>query len=259
MLKFYPLFSGSKGNSELIVSDKSKILVDIGVSFKKLKEALQSLNIDINTDIDAIFITHEHIDHCKALSQILKHTSIPIYATSGTFKALNITNDNTYKIDHMKNGIEIKDLVVSYFLTSHDCLMPCGYIIKNYEKKISISTDLGVITTQILEKMSNSNLCYIESNHDKDMLQMGRYPFSLKKRILGNKGHLSNIECAEAISYLQDKGVKNFILAHLSEENNTPEIAMQTVTTYLDSLNIDKEKLNIDVATQDFNMEEYLL
>ena len=259
MLKFYPLFSGSKGNSELVVSDKAKILIDIGVSFKKLKEALENLNIDIKSDIDAIFITHEHIDHCKALGQVLKHTSIPIYATSGTFEGLKITGDNLYKINQMKNGIKIKDMVVSYFLTSHDCIMPCGYIVKCDDKKVSISTDLGVITPQILEKMTDSNLVYIESNHDPDMLKMGNYPFALKKRILGNKGHLSNYACAEAISYLTDKGVNNFILAHLSEENNTPEIAKQVVTTHLESLNFNLDNINIDVATPDFNMEEYLL
>ncbi len=258
MLKFYPLFSGSKGNSELIISDKAKILIDIGVSFKRLNEALKSIDLSIN-DIDAIFITHEHSDHCKALEQILKHTSIPIYATSGTFEALNIDGENIYKINNMKNELHIYDLIVSYFNTSHDCNMPCGYIVKQDDKKISISTDLGVITPQILEKMSNSNLVYIESNHDTEMLKMGRYPFSLKRRILGNYGHLSNDACAEAISYLTDKGVNNFILAHLSEENNTPEIAMQTVTNYLSSLNIDITNLNIDIATQDFNKEEYIL
>ena len=258
MLKFYPLFSGSKGNSELIVSDKAKILIDIGVSFKRLQEALQEINLSIN-DIDAIFITHEHSDHCKALNQILKHTSIPIYATSGTLEALNIENENTYKINYMNNQIKILDLTVSYFNTSHDCNMPCGYIIKNGDKKISISTDLGVITTQILEKMSNSDLVYIESNHDPEMLKMGKYPFHLKKRILGKYGHLSNSACAEAISYLTDKGVNKFILAHLSEENNTPEIAMQTVTSHLDSLNISRENIILDIASQDFNKEEYIL
>ncbi len=255
MINFYPLYSGSKGNCLLIKSEDTNILIDVGVSFKKIKEALFNLNLTID-DIDAIFITHEHKDHCSAVPQILKNTDINIYATSGTIEGMNFPGDNYVTIDNLSN-IMIEDLKISYFPTSHDCIMPCGYIIEGDNTKLSISTDLGVMTNEILSKLENSDLVYIEANHDVNMLKVGPYPYMLKMRVLGDKGHLSNEASAKAICHLAKNGVRNFVLAHLSKENNMPEIALETVISELCKNKINVANLNVTVASQEFTMEGF--
>ena len=257
MINFYPLFSGSKGNCLLIKSSQANILVDVGVSFKRLKEALISLNLTTE-DIDAIFITHEHKDHCSAVPQILKRTNIKVYATAGTIKGLNSPGDNYIEIDNL-DAIQIKNLKVTHYPTSHDCIDPCGYIVEGEDKKISISTDLGVMTQEILNKLENSDLVYIESNHDVNMVKVGPYPYSLKMRVLGSTGHLSNADCSKAICHLAQNGVKNFILAHLSSENNMPEIALETTLCELCKNKINVANLNINVATQELTTEAFKL
>ncbi|MEG0073651.1 MAG: MBL fold metallo-hydrolase [Clostridia bacterium] len=257
MIKFYPLFSGSKGNCQLIQTENTNILIDVGVSYKKIKEALTSLSLSIK-DIDGIFITHEHIDHCRAVKQIAKNEEIKIYATSGTIKGIDIEYAHYIEIDKLKE-VEIKNLKIKHFSTSHDCLMPCGYTVETDDSKLAISTDLGIMTSTVLKNLENSNLVYIESNHDVGMLEMGPYPYFLKRRVLGEEGHLSNEACSKTITHLVKHGVKSFILAHLSEHNNTPELALETVLSDLAMSNLNVANLNISIATQDLSTEVFKL
>ena len=242
MFKFCSLFSGSSGNSSLIQTENTKILVDVGVSSKKITESLENLEIDPNT-IDAILITHEHSDHTAGISIFSNKYDIPVYANKETWNALKIQKEKI----HEKNicyfdftDFSIKDLTISPFSIPHDAANPCGFNIFKGEQKISIATDIGHITTDILDKLSNSSFILLESNYDLNILKCSKYPFLLKKRIYGENGHLSNDEAGKTISYLASHGVHNVMLGHLSKENNFPELAYKTVVENLIDKNIEQ-------------------
>ena len=249
MFKFCSLFSGSSGNSSLIQTENTKILVDVGVSSKKITESLENLEIDPNT-IDAILITHEHSDHTAGISIFSNKYDIPVYANKETWNALKIQKEKI----HEKNicyfdftDFSIKDLTISPFSIPHDAANPCGFNIFKGEQKISIATDIGHITTDILDKLSNSSFILLESNYDLNILKCSKYPFLLKKRIYGENGHLSNDEAGKTISYLASHGVHNVMLGHLSKENNFPELAYKTVVENLIDKNIE-QNIKLDIA-----------
>lgn len=236
MSKLCPLFSGSNGNSMCITSAGNSILVDVGKSTKQMEIALKNNNIDINS-IQAIFITHEHSDHVQGLKVFTKRYGIKVYASFGTIQALkekNIITENTPHSIVSEDGISINGIFVKPFRTSHDCAEGFGYIIQTPDKrKVAIATDLGFVSKSTRNLISDCDVVVLESNHDIRMLQSGSYPYYLKRRILSNAGHLSNEACSNELPYLIQNGVSRLVLAHLSQENNIPELAYETAVSKL--------------------------
>lgn len=249
MLQYCSLYSGSTGNSFFVKSGNTNILVDVGVSLKKIVEGLQSIDININS-INAILITHEHIDHIKSLATISNKYNIPIYITKKTLSAIpinfkiNIQNINFFNI---LDKFLIGDLEIFPFNTHHDAIEPCGFNIYNNNQKISIATDLGYIDNDLLEYLKNSSSILLESNYDPDVLKCSKYPYLLKQRISSKNGHLSNTEAGKTLSYLSNYGLNNALLIHLSKENNFPELAYETVYQELSI----KNNFSLNIAPRD--------
>ena len=248
MLKFCSLYSGSSGNSSLIQSKNINILVDAGVSGKKIVDALASINVDIE-NISAILITHEHSDHTQSIATLSKKYNIPVYANKKTWEAMidkkeKISKDNIFYFNNNK-PFTLNDITVLPFDIPHDAADPCGFSISDNESKISIATDIGHMTNSILDNIKNSDFLLLEANYEPDVLKCSSYPFHLKERIASPIGHLSNIEAGKTINYLANFGVKNIMLGHLSKENNFPELAYKSVLEQ-----ISHQDLNLSVANR---------
>ena len=253
MFKFCSLYSGSSGNSFLVQTQNTKILVDCGESAKKITEALNQLNTNINS-IDSIIITHEHTDHVKGLGTISKKYNIPVYANKKTWDAMPEQKEkiltSNQKIFNVSENFEIGDLIIYPFDIPHDAANPCGFNIFHDNKKISIATDIGHMNSKVIHKLEDSSFILLESNYDPNILKYSHYPYQLKKRIEGPNGHLPNIEAGRTISYLMNSGLNNVMLGHLSRENNFPELAYKTVVEELLQNNHDENKINIKVANR---------
>lgn len=215
MLKFCSLYSGSSGNSLLVESNNTKLLIDCGTSAKKITTALEDLSIDI-TDIDAILVTHEHSDHVQGLGTISKKYDIPVFANFETWNAIPKQSE---KIDQKNknffindNEFQIGNLQIFPFSTPHDAVNPCGFSIVQGDKKLSIATDLGHMNEAIFENLKGSSFILLESNYEPEVLKMSPYPFSLKQRIAGPHGHLSNNDAGQTISALMYKDLKEVML-----------------------------------------------
>lgn len=249
MLNIISLFSSSSGNCTYVFSENTKILVDIGVSAKRLTEKLSELNISAD-EIQGVLITHEHSDHIKGIRVFCKKHNIPVFASKKTWKALvSLEIDEALKNEFEPyNNFQIGDIDISPFSIPHDAIDPCGFNLFCGDEKVTVATDIGHVTSDLLKRFENSNTILIESNHDVNMLRAGKYPYLLQQRIIGNYGHLSNVSSAETIEYLIKKGTKNFILAHLSESNNLPSLALETVKSRLFMNNIDLDGISIEVA-----------
>lgn len=233
MITFCPLYSGSSGNSILIGSNSTKILVDAGVSGKSIIAGLENIH-QLPQDIKGIFITHEHIDHIKGAGIFSRRFDVPIYANAETWCAMEakigkIKEHNIKVID--KSEVNIGDLTVRGYTISHDAAKPMGYNIYCQSKKITIATDLGYVSEEVKVAIKDSDILLMESNHDVEMLKVGSYPYCLKQRVLSNMGHLSNDSCGEAlVDYLKTNFKKKKVfLGHLSRNNNFPELAYKTV------------------------------
>lgn len=253
MLKFCSLYSGSTGNSLLVKNDNTCILVDAGVSGIKIIEALNSINIDIS-EIDAILVTHEHSDHIKSIGTLSKKYNIPVFANKETWNAMPTEKkkvpldcQRTFTID---NKFSIGSLDILPFSIPHDAVNPCGFNIFGSDKKMSIATDVGHITSSIFTNLQNSSFILLESNYDPEVLKCSSYPYRLKRRIAGPNGHLPNKEAGDTISKLIDSGLKSVMLGHLSKENNFPELAHQTVIDELISNNYAQNSVNLYVASR---------
>ena len=251
-MKIISLYSGSKGNSTLISAGGATILIDAGKSALKLKQALCDAGYS-PSDIDAIFITHEHSDHVSALEVLLKKHHIPVHITDGAAQKL-IGYDIPYLTQNLKLHtplfkVNIKGLTVSSFVTPHDSRSSVGYRISFEEngrlREIGFATDVGYVTQEIISGLLGCEAVIIEANHDVEMLKNGSYPYELKQRILGRRGHLCNADCALLASKLVAGGAKSILLAHISEENNTPEIAFDEVAAA-----IGDDRINLATADQ---------
>lgn len=262
MLKLYPLYSGSSGNMYLIRSPKSTILVDIGVSFKQVTNALETLGLSIN-DVNGLLITHEHSDHTKGLTTFVNKTDIPIYISKGTYSYLLDKNKDKYKKEPTtffvtnETSFNIEDIHITPFDTSHDAVQPVGYTIRHDESILTIATDLGYVSDKVYEHLLDSNFSVIESNYDRNLLMYGPYTYPLKCRIQSDIGHLSNDDTSCTILELAKKGKRNFLLGHISENNNEPEQALFSVTHTLESNGFDIKDFNIACATRDVSFEVY--
>lgn len=226
------LSSGSSGNSILIKSDNASILIDAGISARSTAASLSSVDADI-ASLDAIFITHEHIDHVNGLKVISNKYKIPVYMIWESFN--NLKEDYKFAMSEVINFITpqetvtVGDLIVECFQTPHDSAASVGYIIKQGDHKfVGVATDIGCITDEITTALSGCEIIYIESNHDLEMLKVSSYPANLKRRIKSKQGHLSNVDCANTLPLLIKNGAKKILLYHLSNENNTREIAFAT-------------------------------
>ncbi|MBR1670399.1 MAG: MBL fold metallo-hydrolase [Butyrivibrio sp.] len=233
-MRFTSLASGSSGNCTYIGSDNTHILVDAGSSKKKIEEGLCALDLSFD-DISAIFVTHEHTDHISAIHTILKKYDIPIYATAGTISGIRMSDKKNEMAESefipvtVDQAVVVGDMIIDPMAISHDALEPCGYRIYCGDKKIGVATDLGCYDEYTVNALSACDALLLEANHDVRMLQTGPYPYRLKTRILGNKGHLSNDKSGELLCRLLNDKMKGIFLGHLSKENNMPELAFETV------------------------------
>ncbi len=253
MIKFCSLYSGSSGNCLFVNSGATKILIDCGVSGKKVSEGLASVDSSIE-DIDAILVTHEHSDHVQGLGLISKKYNIPVYANKETWNAMEkqkekIAEENVMFFENDKDFV-FKDLTIHPFSIPHDAANPCGFNIHNGKKKISIATDIGHMDDRLLNELDKSSFILLESNYDPEILKVSRYPYPLKQRIAGPNGHLSNQSAGKTAAKLMHKELKEVMLGHLSKENNFPELAYQTVIEELMGDNIDVNTIKLNVASR---------
>jgi len=254
-LDICPLFSGSSGNSTYLSFGNTKILIDAGVSCKRVCEALSMLEVRAN-ELSAIVVTHEHIDHIKGIGLLSRKYDIPVYANELTWEAmLGVVGpiaDKNMRVFQTGMDFFVKDVCIRPFSISHDAADPVGYSFSAKGKKVSIVTDIGYMPADVIEAVSYSDLLIIEANHDIDMLTAGRYPYHLKRRILSTKGHLSNEACANALVKLYEKNVKRVLLGHMSKENNAAEVAFCTIESILSENGIVEGKdMFIDIALED--------
>ena len=222
-MKFYIIQSGSKGNATILEHNNRLLLIDDGISYISIKSALESLNFNI-MNVEALLITHEHSDHTKGIKYL---PPLPIYTKEGTYDG-----DNVNYIDYFK-PFELIGLKITPLLTSHDAINPCGFLFENQDEKLVYMTDTGYIPELSLDYMNNADYYIIESNHDVNMLQVGPYPYALKQRILGDRGHLSNERSGQLLEKLLHDKLQAVVLGHLSKENNLPQLAYETVRVEL--------------------------
>ena len=256
MLNFCSLYSGSSGNSLFLESQNTRLLVDAGVSCKKIETALNDINIDPST-LDGILVTHEHTDHVQGLGTLSKKYDLPVFVNQKTLDAMpkqkDKISDSNIKTFNISENFEIGDLKIYPFLIPHDAANPCGFNVYKDNKKISIATDIGHMTSDILKNLEES--LFVESNYDPEVLRCSAYPFSLKSRIAGPIGHLPNEMAGKTISHLLKSGLKSAMLGHLSKESNFPELAYQTVLDELISNNYDENNFSLSVASRDNHSE----
>ena len=233
-MRFCSIASGSSGNCIYVGSENTHVLVDTGISGKKMEAGLNSLDLT-GRDLDGILITHEQSDHIKGLGVISRKYGIPIYTTGGTVDAMARTNalgkipDEIFHEIKEDESFEIGDLTVKPFSIPHDAAQPVGYRLECEGRSVGIATDLGKYNDYIIENLQNLDALLLEANHDIRMLQVGRYPYYLKQRILGERGHLSNENAGRLLCRLLHDNMKSIFLGHLSRENNYEELAYETV------------------------------
>lgn len=233
-MRFCSIASGSSGNCIYVGSDTTHLLIDVGISGKRTESGLESLDLT-GKDLDGILITHEHADHINGLGVISRKYHVPIYATKGTIAAIKqcssigkIEDDLFVEVNEDTRTI-IKDLTVCPMKISHDAAQPVAYKIHYGSKKIAVCTDLGVYNDYTVECLKGMDALLLEANHDVNMLQVGPYPYYLKQRILGDRGHLSNENSGKLLSRVLHDGMQAIVLGHLSKENNIPELAYEAV------------------------------
>ena len=238
-LAIAPLFSGSSGNCTYIGTEKSGLLVDAGLAGSTVVSALSSIGISPES-IRGILITHEHVDHIRGIGVLSRKYDIPIYANASTWEAMRGIGEISLKNARVtdKNDFFIDDMTVTPIPLSHDAADPVGYSVSAHGKSVSVMTDSGRVTKAMLDAAGRSSIVLLEANHDVGMLKCGRYPYRLKERILSGHGHLSNDDSAVAAGELVKRGVRGVLLAHLSKDNNIPELALNTVSDGLKDMGI---------------------
>lgn len=256
MFNFCSLYSGSSGNCYYVETENTKLLIDAGVSLKKIEEGLNSIGI-LPSSLNGILVSHEHTDHIQSIGNISKKYDIPIYANSKTFDAMpkqtSKISDKNFKYIQMNETFSINDLDIKPFSTPHDAANPCGFALSHCGKKICTATDIGHINNEIIKNLEGSSFVLLEANYDPDVLKYTKYPYKLKSRIAGPNGHLSNLTAGKTLNYLINNGLKKAMLGHLSKESNFPELAYQTVVDEIISSGTDISKVNITVADRNKN------
>ncbi|MFR6310958.1 MBL fold metallo-hydrolase [Anaerofustis stercorihominis] len=253
-MKFTNLFSSSRGNSLLVESENTKILVDAGLPGSTIVNELKKIDVEIS-DIDAILITHEHSDHIKGAGVLSRRADIPIYlhrAACDTVlkKVGRVKEENIYRIEE-EIPFYINDVLVNSFSIPHDAVAPIGFTIDDGKTKCGVATDMGMIMEDVIENLKECKFVFLEANHDENMLKKGSYPIHLKQRILSPFGHLSNNDSGKVLSELIKGKTERVRLGHLSEENNISTIAYETVKNVaLDSDIKEGKDYILDVANR---------
>ncbi len=234
-MRLCSIASGSSGNCIYVGSEKAHVLVDAGISCKRIELGLQKAELT-GRDISAVFITHEHSDHIQGLGVLARKYGIPMYATKGTIdgilygtKSLGDFDKNLLREIKVDEDLVIEDLVVHPFRISHDAKEPCGYRFESQGSKAAVATDMGTFNPYIIENLQGLDAVLLEANHDIRMLQAGPYTYALKQRILSDSGHLSNENSGLLLNKILHENMKYILLGHLSKENNMPELAFETV------------------------------
>lgn len=249
-MKIKVLASGSKGNCSLIETASARFLIDIGITYQRLKKELEKMNLNLD-DIDALFLTHAHNDHTSGLKVLLKHTNFKIYANKDIIKELTV-DINKERIELYDSIMHLNSTELTIFKTSHDAKGSVGFLITDDGSSLVYITDTGYLNRKYFKLLTNRNIYYIESNHDEKMLMDGPYPYYLKQRILSDEGHLSNETTSKYLKKLVGDRTKYIILAHLSEHNNKEELAYTTTRVALQ----DRSDIKILVAKQNEALEE---
>lgn len=230
MAKIVPLFSGSRGNSYYIGSSGEGVLIDAGRSCKQIEQALEMNSINIKS-IGAVFITHEHTDHCSALKVFAKKYDLKVYASEGTLLAMEKKSliSPEIRTEVIQQNVSVGNMMINRCNTPHDARESCCYqVVTADDRKSIIATDMGIMTDEIRTLIKESDLAVVESNHDIGMLKGGYYPQNVKVRILSDKGHLSNDACAQELGDFIRSGTFRIMLGHISENNNIPDLALMT-------------------------------
>lgn len=247
-LRFSVLSSGSTGNATIVVNEETKVLVDAGFSAKKIDELLQERGLSAR-DLHAVMITHEHADHIKGLGALARKYDLPVYANEKTWKELDrlvgAIDEVNRRILETGAALEIGSMQIESFGISHDAAEPVGYCFQDGACKLSLATDLGYMSSKVKEKIRDSDVLVLESNHDIEMLRMGRYPWNIKRRILGDMGHLSNEAAGEALIDILSARTKRVYLAHLSRDHNMMDLARLTVANILDNEGITEDHVKL--------------
>ncbi|MBD1372006.1 MBL fold metallo-hydrolase [Hazenella sp. IB182357] len=244
-MQFSVLASGSTGNSLYVETEQVRILIDAGLSGKQITERLSLVGADPAT-LTAIFVSHEHIDHVKGVGVLARKYQIPIYMNEATWRNLpSSVGEIPPTLQHIfpvHSSIELKNIRIESFPISHDAAQPMNFWIANRDAKLAVVTDLGYVNQKIVDRVTDVDTLIWESNHDVEMLRMGAYPWSVKRRILSDVGHLSNEDAAVALTdILKGKG-ENVYLAHLSKDNNLRELAHMTVKNILEETGLRKNR-----------------
>ena len=231
-MRICSIASGSSGNCIYVGSDDTHVIIDAGISGKRIEEGLNSLGLS-SSELDAVLITHEHSDHVASLGVLSRKYQIPLYATKGTIegikdqKCLGQIDDSLFNV--VSDDFSIRDLTVRPIEVSHDAAEPVAYRIEHGSSSVGVCTDLGTYDDRIIEGFSGVDVLFLEANHDVHMLQVGRYPYYLKRRILSDTGHLSNENCGRLLCRLLHDNMRSITLSHLSAENNLAELAYEAV------------------------------
>lgn len=258
MIDFCSLYSGSSGNCILVGDGNNHLLIDVGMSGKKIEEALNNNNLSTK-DISAILITHEHSDHIKGIGVIARRYGIPIYLTQGTKAAIDSyecygkIDESLYNIISADTEFDVFGMRVKPIRISHDVNEPVAYRIYNGDRSVAVMTDLGVYDEYIVDSIKGVDGVLLESNHDVKMLQAGPYSYPLKMRILSDKGHLSNENSGKLLSKILHDEMQFVMLGHLSAENNYPDLAYETVRSEIDLADNKYRSIDfsIEVAARD--------
>jgi len=251
MFKICSIASGSNGNCLFVQAGNEKMLFDCGLSGKEIAARMNNVGINIE-DINRVFVSHEHSDHIRGIGVVARRHDIPIYINEKTKKACEEMIGKVENIRYTKldENIEIKDGMIRFLKTSHDAIKPCGFVVEYGKKKVGIITDTGIVTESIKKELGELNAIFLESNYDPTMLHNGPYPAYLKKRIDGKEGHLSNEDAGCLVLESADSGtLRKVLLSHISENNNNPELALNTFKIII-SQRKDLKDLDVEVNSR---------
>lgn len=259
-MRFCPLYSGSSGNALLVLTEEAAILVDAGLPGRVITQALEAAGV-APEQLSGILVTHEHSDHVRGVGILARRYRLPVYANALTWRGmLPLTGEippAQARVFETGRDFYLAGVNVLPYAIPHDANDPVGFVLRSGGSQLTILTDAGHVDARMLDVAAGSGLVMIEANHDVEMLKAGRYPFPLKRRILGERGHLSNDACGAALSALYLRGVHRAVLGHLSRENNFESLALETVRGVLRAGDIPDEAFALSVAHRDRIGEMY--
>lgn len=251
-VKFCSLASGSSGNCQYMETEKTRILIDAGLSGKKVEDLLATIDV-CPTTIDSILVTHEHRDHAKGVGILSRRYDIPVYANAGTWRSMweiiGEIEERNIRVFETEKFFQLRDIDIYPFGIFHDAEDPVGYCLYYKNEKVSVLTDTGWVNNEIRDTIKDSSIYLIESNHDVKMLKEGKYPWFLKERIMSSTGHLSNEDAGDLISNIVKGKGEKILLGHLSKENNSPSLAYNTVKNILEEVGVKThEDISLDLT-----------